>query len=407
MALKVQDYSVTGKSTSGINYTFILRVTENSIDEAANTSNLTVQAILKSGYSKTSFLYQTVNIVVKLDDQTIIERDAWRTCEGTEEHIFETWTGDIAHDGDGTLQLPVYAMLEPWSSFNAMPPKMEISDSMELTQIVQNVPPEIPSELTAAYTADGEILIQWQEPEDPDGNLVGYELERSDDDGASFEALYSGSNAAFCDEPALEAGRRILYRVRALDSKGAFSGWSDTVSITVNSPPSLLEAPAVYSDRAGTALAEQCLEDQALWLFPGRWKDPDNNLIGGSLKVEIQTKDLDDAEGAWEPVQEAPVSAQLLQIAPQVADDISHIRYRVSCVDAAGAGSDWAVTDWVKRNVPFSFCDGQWMKPRLDGLAVMPYVRIAGAWFRHGGLIPDPESSLLGYGKLGEMILGG
>ena len=224
MALKVQDFKIAGESNSGINYTFIVRVTENSVNEELNSSNVTIQAILKSGYTKTSFIGQTIKFILQLGDQTLVDREAWRTCEGTAEHIYETWTGDVTHDDDGTATLSVDGELDSWSTFTAMPPDMTVSGTMELTQIVLNSPPEIPQGLTAPalVALNGEVPVAWDISVDPDGNLKEYVLERSDDGGESFYTVYTGSNTGLSDEAADIAGLKMLYRVCAIDDNGAF-----------------------------------------------------------------------------------------------------------------------------------------------------------------------------------------
>lgn len=408
MALKTQDFTAE-VTKAGISYTFILRVTQNSVDAELNCSNITVDAILKSDKEGTSFYFQYLEVYAYLSGTKVIGASAYRTCKGTEEHLYETWTGDIEHDENGDLEFTVSGSIAALASAASFMPFASIDEqSFVCESIVRNSPPEIPQGLTAPplVAAGGDVLLQWQVPEDSDGNLAGYELERSDDGGESFLQLYSGSNAEFPDEASAAEGLEMLYRVRAYDEKGAYSDWSESVAVIVNTAPSCAKEPALFMDQAGMAPAGAITTGRPLWLYPGRWIDPDKNLDGGAVVVEVRTEARDGSVGEWAVLQIYPIAEQMLQLLPDEPDSAGCIQYRVACRDVLGAQSEWAELPWVQLNVAYSFCDGQWMKPALS-YPVMPFVRIGEAWARHGGLIPDPESSRLGFGKLGEMILGG
>lgn len=92
---------------NGNTITYILRVTENSTNTAANTSNITVKAILKQSWNGYLFgdwhtgVSCTINGSQKFSDYT------QRTLNGTGEHVYYTWTGDVAHNSDGSLSLKV------------------------------------------------------------------------------------------------------------------------------------------------------------------------------------------------------------------------------------------------------------------------------------------------------------
>lgn len=413
MALKTQDFSYT-QNKGGINYTYILRVTQNSVDAQKNCSNVTVDAILKSDKEGTSFYFQYFEVYAYLNGSKAIGASAYRSCVGTEEHVFESWTGEVGHDENGEFTIVVEgALLCLESGYSWLPfISREAFGTHEFIcdPIILNSPPDIPQGLTAPalVVAAGDVYIQWQMPEDPDGNLTGFELERSDDGGESFNLLYSGSDAAFPDEASSVAGTEMTYRVRAYDAQGAYSDWSDIVTVKVNSPPSLQQGyePKLFMDEAGCMLAETITAGRPLWLYPGRWTDPDRNLDAGYLFVGVQAEYEGGAVTAWAEVQMYPVEEQLIRILTEASDRIRRIRYRVACADALGDLSAWTELSWVEVNVAYSFYAGQWMRPALK-FPVMPYVRIEGQWVRHGGQIPDPASSRLGFGKLGDMILGG
>ncbi len=136
MALQTKDFSVTKKSSGGgITYTFTIRVTENSINKENNTSNLTVKAILKQSYSGTAFSTWFTGVSCSLDGSQIFSDYVQRRLDGTSEHVYYTWTGNVSHKADGTLTLPVSGKF--WQSVyeSFSPPAMSVSGSMVLTTI--------------------------------------------------------------------------------------------------------------------------------------------------------------------------------------------------------------------------------------------------------------------------------
>ena len=140
MALLTQDLSVQSKSSSGgITYTYILRLIENSIDEVSNTSNVTIQAILKSSYSGASFNNYGIGVSCKLNEEQIFSDYKSRSCTSNAEQVYYTWTGDIAHNDDGTLDINVSG--EFWiveNSATYTPKNMSIaSQKISLTTIIR------------------------------------------------------------------------------------------------------------------------------------------------------------------------------------------------------------------------------------------------------------------------------
>ena len=127
MALQTKDFSVTGISAGGgITYTYILRVTQNSTNMTANSSNLTVQAILKQNYTGTAFHTWYTGVSCSLNGSEIFSDYVQRSLSGTAEHVYYTWTGDIPHNADGKLTLQVSGSF--WQSVyeEFSPPEMTI-----------------------------------------------------------------------------------------------------------------------------------------------------------------------------------------------------------------------------------------------------------------------------------------
>lgn len=140
MSLQTKDFSVTGKSAAGtITYTYTLRVTEESVDSVANTSRVTVEAILQQNYAGTAFSSWYTGVSCALNGEQIFSDYVQRRLSGTEEHVFYTWTGDIPHDADGFASLTVTGKLWQSSYADFSPPEMTVPlGKMSLTTIVRS-----------------------------------------------------------------------------------------------------------------------------------------------------------------------------------------------------------------------------------------------------------------------------
>ncbi len=141
MALQTKDYSVTQKSSGGgITYTYILRVIENSTDVEKNTSNITVQAILKQSYSGTAFSTWYTGVSCTLNGNQIFSDYKQRSLSGTDETVYYTWTGDIAHDDDGSKSLTVGGKIWQSSYASFSPPAMAITESASNAMALTAIP---------------------------------------------------------------------------------------------------------------------------------------------------------------------------------------------------------------------------------------------------------------------------
>ena len=149
MALQTKNYSVTAKSYNDLNtYTYILRVIENSVNKDANTSNLTIKAIVKCG---TANILEAITMVVSctLNGTQVFSNSAQRTLgDANKEHVFYTWTGDVEHDIDGNLTLTVGGKLthkyenesgKLWMPVTPMTIKEDINNAMQLEYIERGI----------------------------------------------------------------------------------------------------------------------------------------------------------------------------------------------------------------------------------------------------------------------------
>ena len=130
MALMTKDFTATGKSSDGsITYTYILRVTQNSVNEANNTSNISVEAIIKQDYAGTGFSNWTTNATCTINGNQLFSDSAKQTLSGTAEKVLYTWNCDIAHNSDGTLSITVGGHLWQNGPANYSPPMLTITEN--------------------------------------------------------------------------------------------------------------------------------------------------------------------------------------------------------------------------------------------------------------------------------------
>lgn len=137
MALQTKDFTKTAKSSGGgVTYTYIMRVTENSIDTVKNCSSVTVKAILKSSYSGTAFSGYRTGVSCTVNGQTLFSDYCRRSISGKQEHVYYTWTGELPHDTDGTLTIRVSGKLWQTKAATYTPPTMNIPEgTMTMTPI--------------------------------------------------------------------------------------------------------------------------------------------------------------------------------------------------------------------------------------------------------------------------------
>lgn len=107
--------------------------------------------------------------------------------------------------------------------------------------VINNSAPTAPPWLNIPAEIKGgkPFEISWGASTDVDGNLAGYQLERSLNGGA-FGQIYTGANQKYTDTVA-KGTNTAAYRVRAYDTENAQSGYavSDTRKIINNTPPSI------------------------------------------------------------------------------------------------------------------------------------------------------------------------
>ena len=106
----------------------------------------------------------------------------------------------------------------------------------EVTQQIQNNPPEIPAGLRTLAT-DQEITLEWDDP--ADDSITGYEIWRGPD-ASNLEVLAAdtGSAANSYLDDAVTPETTYHYAINAINAAGA-GQQSDTISATTQAPPKL------------------------------------------------------------------------------------------------------------------------------------------------------------------------
>ena len=100
--------------------------------------------------------------------------------------------------------------------------------------VVNNSAPSTPPSIAVPNDVKGgsTLVISWTAASDSDGNLSGYILERSTDDGASYTQVYRGSALTYTDT-ITNGWSTVRYRVKAYDSYNAQSGYTTSAIRTV------------------------------------------------------------------------------------------------------------------------------------------------------------------------------
>jgi hypothetical protein len=110
--------------------------------------------------------------------------------------------------------------------------------------VVNNSAPTTPPSIAVnapPLLKGGPVAVSWSAATDPDGNLTGYQLEQQPDGGA-WAQVYSG--AALAWSGTLGSWGKVAYRVRAVDSFNAVSGYRTSSAYTLQTPVHITVAVA-------------------------------------------------------------------------------------------------------------------------------------------------------------------
>ena len=225
-------------------------------------------------------------------------------------------------------------------------PALVLDSSLSVSDdgsVQTNQPPTTPSSISVPENISGgsTITISWGASTDPDGNLEGYIVERSDNGGSSWSQIYQG-NATSTQNSVAYGTQSVMYRVKAYDSNGEQSGYrtSSQVEVINNTAPSAPPSISVPTEvKGGSTL-------QITWSASS---DTEGNVSGYVLERKVD-------EGEWTQV----LKDNVLSYTDTITKGWGTVAYRVKAYDAYNAESAWTTsqTRTVNNNTaPTITCD--------------------------------------------------
>ena len=136
--------------------------------------------------------------------------------------------------------------------------------------------PVIPTQLSVAYKSDQTIKLTWKANDISDGGVT-YQVER---DGILFAT--TGMNTFF--DTSLQAGKSYSYRVRAYDSVGNFSGYTNFLTVTTMVSASK-EFTIYYKSGFATPSIQYRIDNGTWSALPGMMMSPAE--VDGYFKITI------------------------------------------------------------------------------------------------------------------------
>ena len=215
-----------------------------------------------------------------------------------------------------------------------LPATLSVTDSGE---VVANTAPSTPSALTVPATIHGgsTVTLEWTASADAEGNLEGYAVERSLDGGSTWTQIYQGSARTATNTVAFGT-ESVMYRVRAYDAEGLYSGWKTSGQVTVinNTAPTPPD---------GITVPEAVNGGRPLTISWGASADGENNLAGYCLERQADG-------GEWEAVYTGPE----MSFTDQVTKGWQTVAYRVRAYDTENAYSGYTAGEAraVNNNTP-------------------------------------------------------
>ncbi len=215
-----------------------------------------------------------------------------------------------------------------------LPSSLLVSDD---GTVITNTPPTTPTAVTIPETVRGgkSIPVSWTASTDEQGNLEGYTVERSTDGGSTWTQIYQGRNLMTSNTVAFGT-ESVMYRVRAYDSEGLYSGYRNSAQVSVinNTAPTAPGAITVPEAVSGGGSLE------ISWLAS---IDGENNLTGYCLERQVDG-------GNWTEI----FRGNSLRFADAITKGWLSVAYRVRAYDSENAYSGYtaSATRTVDNNTP-------------------------------------------------------
>ena len=390
MALKSKDFSVTKKSSGGgIGYTYILRVTENSVNATENTSNITVQAILKQDYTGQAFSSWTTYYNCTINGTQVFAASGKKSLSGTSEHVYHTWSGDIKHNDDGKLSISVGGSLWQSDPASYSPPTLTIAESSSNVLALTNITVYTACMAPTTFTADcnlfeNSIELSWSGAEAGQNNAItGYIIAAAQSKyGSDYEdwfEVWSDARAAGEEKVVLSIenlaekgvnisrGDYVIFWIQTKGSAGEkyYSAWKALYSTKRNSLPS---APASATVNKRTFGADD--EITVSWESAS---DPDDNLEKYMLQYSEDGND-------WHDLAECDKENLSYAFVPSELGEQKVLYLQVCAVDALGAAGDFVSAGGLTRNegATVPIYDGSWS-------LYAPLISNGGQWEDYSG----------------------
>ena len=225
-------------------------------------------------------------------------------------------------------------------------PALVLDSSLSVSDdgsVKTNQPPTTPSSISVPENISGgsTITVSWGASTDPDGNLEGYIVERSDNGGSSWTQIYQGNETSTQNSVAYGT-QSVMYRVKAYDADGEQSGYrtSSQVEVINNTAPSAPPSISVPTEvKGGSTL-------QITWSASS---DTEGNVSGYVLERKVD-------DGEWTQV----LKDNALSYTDTITKGWGTVAYRVKAYDAYNAESAWTTsqTRTVNNNTaPTITCD--------------------------------------------------
>lgn len=205
-----------------------------------------------------------------------------------------------------------------------LPSTLLVSDDGTVTT---NTAPTTPGSINVPTSIQGgsAITVSWGASTDAQNNLEGYVLERSTDGGNSWSQVFQG-NATSTTNTVAFGTTSVMYRVRAYDSEGLYSGYktSSQITVTNNTAPT---APGSIT------VPNSVLGGSTLTVTWGAASDVDGNLSGYSLERQVDG-------GAWGVV----YTGNTLSYTDTITKGWAKVCYRVRAYDSNNAYSGYVTS---------------------------------------------------------------
>ena len=205
-----------------------------------------------------------------------------------------------------------------------LPTDLLVSDDGTVTT---NTAPTTPGSITVPESIQGgsTITVSWTASTDAQNNLEGYVVERSTNGGTSWSQIYQG-NALSMTNTVAAGTQSVMYRVKAYDSDGLYSGYKTSGQVTVinntapSAPASITVPNTVYGGQSNIVT----------W---GAATDPDGDAVTYTLERQVDG-------GDWAQI----YTGSALSYTDTVTRGWTSVAYRVKAVDSRSASGPYATS---------------------------------------------------------------